>query len=138
MSDLEAGPASPPANNLSQDGQKPSASSDTARLREIIRTQLEIEEKYISDEDCLLVLRASELVGTRGARLSGAAIAAVFKQTKSETSGEDFLVGVDGSLVEFYPRFEERVRVALRASLGKDEPRVKIGLAKDGSGVGGE
>ena len=48
-------------------------------------------------------------------------------------------VGVDGSLVEFYPGFEEYVREALREipEIGPaGERRITIGIAKDGSGVG--
>ena len=43
------------------------------------------------------------------------------------------------SVAEHYPHFEERVRAALVAVLGKEvEQRIKIGMAKDGSGVGGQ
>lgn len=46
-------------------------------------------------------------------------------------------IGVDGSLVEFYPTFEAEMREAIRDVLGPaQERRVRIGLAKDGSGVG--
>ena len=42
------------------------------------------------------------------------------------------------SVAAHYPRFEERVRAALAEVLGKGvEQRIKIGMAKDGSGVGG-
>jgi hexokinase len=43
------------------------------------------------------------------------------------------------SVAEFLPGFEGRVRDALKVLLGEDgAKRVRIGLAKDGSGVGGE
>lgn len=48
-------------------------------------------------------------------------------------------IGIDGSLFEYYPGFEEEVRQALRTvpRLGADgEARVKIGLVKDGSSLG--
>ncbi|KAK8041765.1 glucokinase [Apiospora rasikravindrae] len=47
-------------------------------------------------------------------------------------------VGVDGSLIEFYPKFEQEMREAVRDVLGPDydEKRLRIGMAKDGSGVG--
>jgi hexokinase len=48
-------------------------------------------------------------------------------------------IGVDGSLVEFYPGFEDYMREALRAIEGigaAGERRIRIGIAKDGSGVG--
>lgn len=41
-------------------------------------------------------------------------------------------------MAEFLPNFEQRVRKALKVLLGEDgEKRVRMGLAKDGSGVGG-
>ncbi|KXJ87212.1 hexokinase [Microdochium bolleyi] len=48
-------------------------------------------------------------------------------------------IGVDGSLIEFYPGFEDAMREALRevVEIGPEgERRIRIGLAKDGSGVG--
>ncbi|CAG8983440.1 hypothetical protein HYALB_00000608 [Hymenoscyphus albidus] len=48
-------------------------------------------------------------------------------------------IGVDGSLVEFYPGFEDLVRETFRAIDGigaAGERRIRIGIAKDGSGVG--
>ena len=42
-------------------------------------------------------------------------------------------------MAEHYPHFQERVRVALKVVLGDEvEGRIKIGLAQDGSGVGGK
>lgn len=41
-------------------------------------------------------------------------------------------------MVQFYPGFEDRLRDALRDLIGPDaEKKVVIGMAKDGSGVGG-
>ncbi|KAI9730176.1 MAG: glucokinase [Claussenomyces sp. TS43310] len=48
-------------------------------------------------------------------------------------------IGVDGSLVEFYPNFEEYMRSAMTVVEGigeEGQKRVRIGIAKDGSGVG--
>jgi len=57
------------------------------------------------------------------------------------TVNEDEIVdiGVDGSLVEFYPGFEDYMRESMRAlpEIGAaGERRIRIGIAKDGSGVG--
>lgn len=42
-------------------------------------------------------------------------------------------------MAEHYPHFDERVRIALKVVLGNEvESRIKIGMAKDGSGVGGK
>jgi hexokinase len=48
-------------------------------------------------------------------------------------------IGVDGSLVEFYPGYEDYMRAAMRAvpEIGAvGERKIRIGIAKDGSGVG--
>ncbi|KAI4234837.1 MAG: hypothetical protein L6R40_006626 [Gallowayella cf. fulva] len=48
-------------------------------------------------------------------------------------------VGVDGSVIEFYPRFEAYMREALRAIEGigaAGEKKMRMGLTKDGSSVG--
>jgi hexokinase len=53
---------------------------------------------------------------------------------------EDIIdIGADGSLIEFYPEFEAEMRSAMRdvPEIGEaGERRIRIGLAKDGSGVG--
>ena len=44
----------------------------------------------------------------------------------------------DPSVAEFLPNFESRVRDALKLILGEaGEKRISLGLAKDGSGIGG-
>ncbi|KAJ4472102.1 hypothetical protein J3R30DRAFT_1034598 [Lentinula aciculospora] len=56
---------------------------------------------------------------------------------KPSPKEENIVVGVDGSLIQFYPHFERTMRESLRSIVGEDiERRVEIGLAKDGSGVG--
>jgi len=43
------------------------------------------------------------------------------------------------SLIEFYPNYERTLRESLRLLVGEEvERRVDIGMAKDGSGVGGD
>ena len=43
------------------------------------------------------------------------------------------------SLIQFYPNFQARLRDSLRDRVGEEvEKKVDIGLAKDGSGVGGK
>lgn len=109
--------------------------------KKVLIEMLGIKEEHISQQDCLVVRRVCEIVGTRGARLSAVAIAAVLIQTGHDKQKGDSLpnlnAGVDGSLVEFYPGFEVRIRQALREIVGEDlEKHVQIGLAKDGSGIG--
>lgn len=116
-----------------------SSSDPIKAIRKVLIDDLSIPPEYVSDSDCIAVARVSEIVGTRGCRLAACALAAVARQTGFDKTKEGRVgFGLDGSLVEFYPRFEERVRAALRELLGEDvEKRMDIGLAKDGSGVGG-
>ncbi|KXH64764.1 hexokinase [Colletotrichum nymphaeae SA-01] len=56
-----------------------------------------------------------------------------------EDSNEFIDVGVDGSLIEHFPNFEENLREALREipEIGvMGDKRIRIGMARDGSGVG--
>lgn len=106
-----------------------------------------------SAEDAEAVRLIATAIGKRAARLSAVAIAAVIistgklgnpqdiATTSADTVNEDDVVdvGVDGSLVEFYPNFEEYIREAMREipEIGpQGEKRIRIGIAKDGSGVG--
>lgn len=117
----------------------PAAGSPIEYIRKAIVEDLGIDPAVVTDADCLAVARVSEIVGTRGCRLSACALAAVVRQTGGDKSDEMVRFGLDGSLVEFYPRFESRIRDALKEMLGEEvEKRIEIGLAKDGSGVGGE
>jgi hexokinase len=117
----------------------------------------------VSAEDAEAVREIAGAIGRRAARLAAVAIAGVVINTgrlttttgtatteqksgiapsrgEVEIADEDMIdVGVDGSLVEFYPNFEEHIREALRevSEIGEQgEKRIRIGIAKDGSGVG--
>ena len=109
-----------------------------------------------SAEDAEAVKGLATAIGRRAARLGAVAMGAVviasgrLEQAGSTTSSDgkadkdsndDSIIdiGADGSLVEFYPNFEDYVREALREipEIGeKGEKRIRIGIAKDGSGVG--
>ncbi|SPO39270.1 probable glucokinase [Pseudozyma flocculosa] len=121
---------------------KEEASSPQSATRKVLVETMQIPADKVSAEDVDTVRRVCKIVGTRAARLSSVAIAATLVQTNNVQSrgdgpDEGVKVGMDGSVIEFYPHFEERMREGLRDLLGEDaERRVKIGLAKDGSGVG--
>ncbi|KAF2458133.1 hypothetical protein BDY21DRAFT_267098, partial [Lineolata rhizophorae] len=105
-----------------------------------------------SEEDARAVRAVAAAVGRRSARLSAVAIGAIVLATgalerplpvEAEAGDQAELgvvdIGVDGSLVEFYPHFETYIREALREIEGigeEGERRIRIGIAKDGSGVG--
>jgi hexokinase len=115
------------------------AAKSAQEVKSAIFRELNIPENNISEQDVELVQWACQAVSTRAAALSACAVAAVVLHTKALDKSDPIDVGMDGSVAEFLPFFEERVRAALRDTIGQDaEQRVTFGLAKDGSGVGGE
>ena len=91
-----------------------------------------------STEDCVAVKTLVHAIGKRAARLSAVALGAVVISSNKLKEDELVDIGVDGSLVEYYPGFEDYIREAFREieGIGEDEKRIRIGLAKDGSGLG--
>ena len=121
------------------------AADKTPDLRVIRQTlSRDLGVDAASTEDAEAVKVVVNAIGKRSARLSALAMAAIVIATDNHVSrggGEDDVVdiGVDGSLVEFYPGFEDMIREALQevSEIGdKGEKRIRIGIAKDGSGVG--
>ncbi|KAI0052574.1 hypothetical protein FA95DRAFT_1553239 [Auriscalpium vulgare] len=117
-------------------------------IRTVLVSHLGYAPEDVTLRDAALIRWAASLVVSRAAKLSGCAVAAVALQRGSvkesgggaaaaQTQTQKIAVGVDGSLIQHYPRFEARLRESLRVLVGADvEKRVEIGLAKDGSGVG--
>jgi hexokinase len=120
-------------------------------LRQEIEKGLGVSTPSI--EDAQAVKDIAHAIGKRAAKLAGIAVGAIVLQTGRLNTGsapssdpdapvkeEDIVdIGVDGSLVEFYPGFEDFMRGSLRAMTGigpEGEKRIRIGIAKDGSGVG--
>ncbi|KAG9124125.1 glucokinase [Ceratobasidium sp. 392] len=109
-------------------------SAELSIVRKTLINELNVDDKLIQQSDLEIVRWVCQCVGTRAALLSGVALAATIKQTESKPP---IHVGIDGSLFEHYPNFEERLRKSLRVLVGQDiEEQVEIKHAKDGSGVG--
>lgn len=91
-----------------------------------------------STEDCVVVKMLVHAIGKRAARLAAVALGGVVIATNKLKEDDIVDIGVDGSLVEYYPGFEDYIREAFREikGIGEDEKRIRIGLAKDGSGLG--
>ncbi|TRM68496.1 hypothetical protein BD626DRAFT_481894 [Schizophyllum amplum] len=121
------------------------------RIKSVVVRRLALSPNGVSLRDAAIVQWACALVARRAGLLSGTAIAAVLIQTGKATlhtteangvndakaTDEKFVVGVDGSLIQFYPNFETTMREAVRQLCGEAaEKSLDIGLAKDGSGVG--
>ena len=113
------------------------SSKDFVDVKAALKDHLKIENP--SNAECEAVQILSHAIGKRAARLSAVPLAAVLIHTGKLQTDEVVDVGVDGSLVEFYPNFEGHIRDALRevSEVGPaGEKRVRIGISKDGSGVG--
>ncbi|KAL8671627.1 MAG: hypothetical protein Q9168_003878 [Polycauliona sp. 1 TL-2023] len=136
-------------------------------IRQKVLDALGVPFPLIRIQDAQIVKMMAHAIGKRAARLGGMALGAVVTKTEQlgssgglgqyqgspgrneeEQASVDPLsddqaclvdVGVDGSVIEFYPRFEVYMREALRAvdTIGTaGEKAIRMGLAKDGSSVG--
>lgn len=112
-------------------------SKNHEQIKSALKEHLKIERP--SDNDCKAVQTVVHAIGKRAARLSAVPLAAVLISTGKLQTDDLVDVGVDGSLVEYYPNFEGYMREALREvpEVGAaGEKKVRIGISKDGSGVG--
>ncbi|KAG0366286.1 hypothetical protein BC939DRAFT_436784 [Gamsiella multidivaricata] len=134
-------------------------------IAQVLEQELDL---YINTQaDREIVKFVCQLVGTRAARLSAMATAAVIRQgldkgmlrnhgyplklsiheeervdqngaSKGADANRELIqVGIDGTVFEHYPRFEERMKQGLVELLGPHaRDIIKLDIAKDGSGVG--
>ncbi|KAI8343274.1 hypothetical protein BC941DRAFT_448093 [Chlamydoabsidia padenii] len=113
-------------------------SDDLQTVRDILETNLNLV--HVDLVELKMVKRICQLVGTRAARLAAAAIVAILSHSNIHSGGGGVDVGIDGSLFEFYPSFESRIYQGLAELMPElaDNIRdtVRLGLARDGSGVG--
>ncbi|KAK7408910.1 glucokinase [Neonectria punicea] len=119
------------------------AVADTTPELSTLRQELEdlLQVYTPSLEDAQAFKAIANAVGRRAARLSAVAIGAIAIQSgKLDDPNESVIdIGVDGSLVEHYPFFRDMIYEALRGidAIGpKGADKIRIGIAKDGSGVG--
>ena len=112
-------------------------SEDLHKVKDILKEHLKIENP--SKAECEAVKLLSHAIGKRAARLSAVPLAGIIISTGILQRTDTVDIGVDGSLVEFYPNYEALMRQAMREvpELGEEgEKRVQMGVSKDGSGVG--
>ncbi|KAF9875027.1 hexokinase [Colletotrichum karsti] len=112
---------------------------ELSTLRQELESSLLVYTPSLEDAQAFKAI--SGAVGRRAARLSAVAIASIVLQSgKLDDPLEEVIdIGVDGSLVEHYPFFRDMIYEALRAIDGigaEGANKIRIGIAKDGSGVG--
>ncbi|KAJ1815351.1 hypothetical protein LPJ56_004594 [Coemansia sp. RSA 2599] len=110
-------------------------SDDLHVVKTVLESTLDIPPTTLTDRQ--VVKSVCDMIGTRGVRLSAAAMSAVLL-ARPELMKSDVSVGIDGSMYQFYPNFEQDLYKVSRVFLGEDfvDNRLKLHLAKDGSGVG--
>eukprot|EP00924_Labyrinthula_sp_SR-Ha-C_P010970 snap_masked-scaffold_33-processed-gene-1.22-mRNA-1 protein AED:0.44 eAED:0.47 QI:0/-1/0/1/-1/1/1/0/929 len=86
----------------------------------------------ITDEDRVFLKEVCGAVVERAARLTGIGIVAVWRHLGLERTPQKGSVGIDGSVFELHPSFQQRLERVL-ARLNCDP---EVFLAKDGSGKG--
>ncbi|KAM9914741.1 hypothetical protein OXX69_000352 [Metschnikowia pulcherrima] len=111
-------------------------------------TDLKMSELVLQNElrlptthsERLLIQALTRAIAKRAAYLSAIPLAAIVKRVKDQYANDpnDFEVGCDGSLIEHYPGFKEKILEAfdLIGPLKGSSKKLKIRIAKDGSGVG--
>lgn len=112
---------------------------ELATLRQELERVLYIYTPSLEDAQAFKAI--ANAVARRAARLSAVAIGAIALHSgKLDDPAEEVIdMGVDGSLVEHYPFFRDMIYEALRSIEGigiQGTNKIRIGVAKDGSGVG--
>lgn len=88
----------------------------------------------------IFIQRLTRAISDRAAKLSSIPLAAILIRVKDQykNDSKDFEFGCDGSVVEFYPGFRDKVIEAIDTinPLKGENKKVRLQIAKDGSGVG--
>lgn len=112
---------------------------DSTNLRETELSLLQSLRLPTTIEERKAIQAIVRAISRRAAYLAAVPLAAILIRTKAlDGYHKEVEIGVDGSVVEYYPGFRSMIRHALALSpIGPDGERsVHIQIAKDGSGVG--
>jgi len=92
----------------------------------------------VLQEELEAVKKICHAVALRSARLVAGIVAGLLDMIDAFDRYDIVDIGMDGSLFEFYPHYEQLMRDAWRAlpTIGDKEQRITIGISKDGSGIG--
>jgi len=91
--------------------------------------------KDTTQRERLACREVSSAIALRAARLSAACLAAIIKKIDSSLSSKH-TIAIDGSVYEKHPFFAKNLNTALKDIFGAKSARIKVVLAKDGSGIG--
>ncbi|MBU4370980.1 MAG: hypothetical protein KKH02_06015 [Proteobacteria bacterium] len=89
----------------------------------------------VQEADRQTIREICRIVSTRSARIAAAAIAAVVAWMDADLES-NHTVAIDGALFEKYPGFQDNMTDMLFGVFGDRAKKIKLELAKDGSGIG--
>lgn len=92
-------------------------------------------QRDLSADERKALKKICDIVSLRSARIAGGAIAAVLLWMDKELR-KRHTVAIDGSLFEKYPGFEKNIKNVFRELFGRRSKKIKLEMAKDGSGAG--
>lgn len=102
-------------------------------LQNNLRLPTTKDERYV-------IQALTKAISHRAAYLSAIPLAAITMRVKDQYKNDDkdFEFGLDGSVVEFYPGFKEKILEAINIidPLKGTSKKINLKIAKDGSGVG--
>ncbi|KAJ2721021.1 hypothetical protein GGI07_004260 [Coemansia sp. Benny D115] len=109
-------------------------SSDLGEIQGIIEKTLNVPGSSMVDRQIFRSIAL--LVGQRAARLSAVGVVATL-QKRPDLLAKPINIGIDGSMYEHFPGFEEILARTVSHFIPEDKfKNIKFSLAKDGSGVG--
>jgi len=111
---------------------------ESDRSKGLTITSKVLSEAGVNDttpEERLACREISSAISLRAARLSAACLAAIIKKIDPSVS-DRHTIAIDGSVYEKHPSFANNINAALKDLFGTKAARIKVVLAKDGSGIG--
>lgn len=112
-------------------------STDLRMSELILENQLRLPTTSVERQ---VIQQLTQAISNRAAHLSAIPLAAIVLRVKDQYADDsrDFEVGCDGSVVEFYPGFKEKILDAFNLidPLKGSNKKIHLKIAKDGSGVG--
>lgn len=112
-------------------------SSELKMSELILKNELRLPTSFVERQ---AIQRLTRAISKRAAYLSAIPLAAIVMRVKEQFSSDenDFEVGCDGSIIEHYPGFRDKIHEAfdLIDPLKGCHKKLFLRIAKDGSGVG--
>ena len=107
--------------------------TSSLKITKELLNRLDIAESTL-EERCVLK-KVCQIVSHRAARISASCIAAISTRMDLHLA-KAHVIAVDGSVFEKHPTFSRNMKKALKDIFPKKHNRIKLVLAKDGSGKG--